>query len=629
MKLAHDDQNKFTNVMPGEKFTDVLLETGSYLASILKEHFGALGNDGVVLRAPATEATVVPKYTMDGREIVDAVEFRSPVQEYIRREVATVGRWVDSKSGDGTTTSMLLACNIAKELTKELKTKSNDPSDGDKKEVVSPLVHTPYSKTSEAFEYVCGELVRVLEKRAKAQSDRTEDLIYAQALASSHGDEELANCVAEAMKHTGATTECIGFAQRTKQSDPNKRFYTKVSEYQYTVDARPKVYGYYEFNQSLGESHEESNALGVCTITPMVQGSAFTSPEAIDAAIHSIIESASEKPNSIVFLTTKVDAYTSKMLNEIGIEGYGVPVYVFEYGSFKTSNLIEAHPEKVKEIHVSLPALIAGKQVVKLACPQNFENYAFPCSFRYIGHKLSFGNLVEIPEGNPKHPDVDDPTTGIGDVVQYARETRDYYTENGDVLGAKDLVDMYTEIIRDATYMVTPVIYIGGVNTEKMSSFEVVKDVIGSTRAALESGSVLSPVDQLQSIVSLGILRFKDPLHRAVYKVISNALTDVPGHGDEIMPHQYAFVDRGGKVECYHCTSDLTSEVGKAVDRGQYIVMQPLASISAMFEAIRFTILRMACVREVIVPGYVVPMGPGKGEQKNEDRPSWDNETRR
>lgn len=621
----YDAERDFRNVMDRGMFLDIFNETSHMLKEVLSGHFGAIGNNGVILRSPATEAHVVPKYTMDGREIVDAIEFSSPIKEYIRREIATVGRWVDSKVGDGTTTSMLMACTFAEVLLKAIARGESvklDAFSGGEEEyfemepmatVNGPTVdpNAPYPTVAKSFSRVAEFILEELLKRAEVCSNSKADLIKAQALSSSHGDVELAECVAEAMRHAGSTTECIGFAQRTDMSDIGKRFYTEVDKYQCTVGARTKLFGYYDFNKSRGEAHEESNALAICSKTELINGSIFSDPSRIEMILGSILENFEEEPNAIVFFAAKADAYTSKMLHEVGYAVYGIPVFVFEYADYKVANLIEAHPERVADIYVGLPAHMAGKKELKITTPQSFEDYVFKCSFRYGGHKLSFGDLVDIPEGNPKHPDADNPDTELGNTVQFAREMVDYYTANSDVLGAKDLVDAYNKVIRVAKYPIAPVIYIGGVNTDKMASFEVVQDVIGATKSALESGSVLSPVNHLASLFELEDFNERIPadftqLDRTFLRIFGETFARLPQSRELVLSEkEYLFQDENG-IYAAPTGFNLQKDLYAAMEQGRYIVMQPVESIRTTFEAIKFTALRMAYVKEVIAPGFVL-----------------------
>ena len=182
-KIVFNANVGIDNVVQGEDIDKTMIQAFDRIASILSDHCGPFSKYAMIPNAnnPLAE----PAFTKDGLSILAALEFASPIENYIKEQVLYISKHVERISGDGTTSSAI----IVTETLKHLKASLNNA-----KKTFGSVKHF-YSNFNES-------IVKSLEDKViKPQDDWDKDqlyrFVYNQAYTSSHGDSTLAHLVAK------------------------------------------------------------------------------------------------------------------------------------------------------------------------------------------------------------------------------------------------------------------------------------------------------------------------------------------------------------------------------------------------------------------------------------------------
>ena len=180
-----------SNVIEADVIRDDLLKVIDKLFNILKRHYGPLSEFAALgSRDPLTKT----KFTKDGINIIRAIEFASPQEDWVRKTVAFVGERVEASVGDGTTSAMMFTCAMLRHMLK----------------TIHKIKPVSYAALNEAFA-VFVEHVERMEKEMLSLSPKSADnmdgltiykIVYNQVYAASHGDRYLAQEMAKLYETT-------------------------------------------------------------------------------------------------------------------------------------------------------------------------------------------------------------------------------------------------------------------------------------------------------------------------------------------------------------------------------------------------------------------------------------------
>lgn len=181
-----------TNVTDGKKIRSMVFDTFDQITKVLQHHCGPYSAFAITHSAGDTISE--PVFTNDGINIVKALSFLNPIQEFAKRNIAYVGSRIESKIGDGTTTGMILASSFMKYMT--------DPSNRHLQEI---LVATSFSELVNQFETVAKEINERMNEMKHGCSNNDPhfhgQIAYCQAYTSSHGDIELSQAIADLFRN--------------------------------------------------------------------------------------------------------------------------------------------------------------------------------------------------------------------------------------------------------------------------------------------------------------------------------------------------------------------------------------------------------------------------------------------
>ena len=131
----------------------------------------------------------VKAFTKDGRNILAQLDYASPIQKYIKDDIVThIGRCIDDKCGDGTTTSMIFATSFVANLMKY-------------KEYFSRISS---NALEEIYKKITDNILEKLEQFVIKVDENIEPhlIAFLQAYTSSGGMKEVAYAVSSVIKST-------------------------------------------------------------------------------------------------------------------------------------------------------------------------------------------------------------------------------------------------------------------------------------------------------------------------------------------------------------------------------------------------------------------------------------------
>lgn len=131
----------------------------------------------------------VKAFTKDGRNVLAQIDYASPIQKYIKDDiVAHVGKCIDDKCGDGTTSAMIFASSFVANMMKY-------------KDYFGRITT---AKLEELYKNITDKILKELDKYTFTEKDEItpEHIAYLQAYTSSGGMKNIANAVSSVIHST-------------------------------------------------------------------------------------------------------------------------------------------------------------------------------------------------------------------------------------------------------------------------------------------------------------------------------------------------------------------------------------------------------------------------------------------
>ena len=179
-----------TNIIEKNEIWDTMMKTFIDLADKLKQHCGPYA--GTAILADPDNQLAEPIFTKDGINIVRSINYVSPMQDFVRKQLAYMGSRVERAAGDGTTSSMIIMAYTLANLLEFFKKSDDVYSNADITRVWSDLVVDVEREFKPYVDYAVNLTDEKIIKFVAAS----------QAYTSSHGDMDLAACIGELFGNT-------------------------------------------------------------------------------------------------------------------------------------------------------------------------------------------------------------------------------------------------------------------------------------------------------------------------------------------------------------------------------------------------------------------------------------------
>ena len=212
------------NIIEKEEIRSTMMNTFIDLANKLKAHCGPYS--GTAILTDPNNALAEPVFTKDGINIVSRMMYASPMQEFVRQQLAYMGTRVERSAGDGTTSTMII---MAYTLASLLKYFTNNDK---------------YSYTNndiaETWDVLIADIVKKYDEcksmyLSLVDSDTVKFIAGSQAYTSSHGDKKLAECIAELF---GSTPKEVWDTLTINKAiyESEEKYKVTIADAEYTLD---------------------------------------------------------------------------------------------------------------------------------------------------------------------------------------------------------------------------------------------------------------------------------------------------------------------------------------------------------------------------------------------------------
>lgn len=467
-------EERLDNVYSLDQKKESINSTLDKCINILESHLGPNSKYAMLIDAFEDIGEIKPhEFTRDGIRILRSLDFYAPIENYIKNFIAYIGTNVDHIAKDGTTTSMLFAAKMIKQmLNSNMKCTNTRRFINSNRNVVDAIIH---------------ELNNMAVKYT-ADSDKLDKVAYLQALSSSGGDVKLAKSVRDLFKQTPPELyDLMRFENARFETDTE--FELVRSPYDYRVEAQVVL------------------------------------AQHLNAAMGSEIKA--DKVRVIVFTQPVYDAE---------IKSGNLSKYLYEDTSETTTiviapQLAETFKRAVTEFNNTRTAkIILFEHYSQLVNGSN----PYPWELMVLSGKANVTPYSD-PSVNPIDNYMSDKYTFMADSIHYHNGCIDFYgiTDND----AKNKPDGYFEVIRkqlqervdsfensyekntelkgiyatmlnDLLSNSRPVIVLGGTVTEHIANHSVIEDAIGASISSIQKGFLPS-----------GYLTFVDAVKRAITAV--------------------------------------------------------------------------------------------------------------
>lgn len=477
----------------------------------LKDHYGPFSSFAGLDSNRPLEDTV---FTKDGANIIRAMEFISPQEDWVRRSVEYIGNRIEKAAGDGTTSSMMFTCGMLKHMSAGI-------------DQFRPL---SYGQLRRAYDELVDDVrdgFKAYTMSAKKGDDYDPELVHRlawmQSYTSSHGDTELADAVAKMFKVSPPSMwSKINFGRRRFESE--NRFDIIVSKHQYEMEA--DIWNKSVYNADGGESLEMKNATLI-----VINDCVACSDVHWDEVVTAISESSREAP-VVILCHSGIDSTTWGELTSFATH---------KEEKFKNCYFTVFYSKPVHSMINDFTALqaIGGADVSEYTAGNvNGDMTGRPFMIKGVdvyhkGEKLELDKLYidTRPESEDirNRPQVNDTSlpffSEFLESIQKRWEGLDQFDETRQIQRERlSLERIYNKLRYDKTYTVL----IGGNTFDNLAMFDVLDDVLRATIRGLENGITISNNKALYNVVKELAVEYSDILtSESDLSVIEKKITSI------------------------------------------------------------------------------------------------------
>lgn len=463
-----------TNIIEKKVIDEQLGKTFDRIKSILEQHCGPYGSFAALAdpHVPNSE----PVFTRDGINIVRATEFVSTMEELVKRLVMFVGSKIEASSGDGTTSAMIMTCEVLSRMSKYLKDKTFSYTD---------LVEE-YALFSARFEDTYRSKVRtvkdcldevndgVSEADHKTFADVVRTVAFNQAYSSSHGDLEISHAIADMFAMLPPEAWEYAFYVRSN-FESETRIEVVTDTHQFTAEAA--IVNRAMCNDGLGLDYNAGD------VSLMILRSNFMDQDPLSKKAFDIIQHHyTEGLPLVVVAPSGMDTVSTMRLADMAAVANNHCVAIF---TIHTTNVMVSDLMALLMILNKEHAELFGDDPVMVEHVQ----------VQFKDGQIRLDNLYPNPTGSLIHPAVNDKTHPMHSMLNgrmgAVSATLKRIMENEHTRAAQ--ADIATLRKMHSRLLLTKRVYlkIGGGQHENTALIDIVADAMLATPRALKEGFVL------------------------------------------------------------------------------------------------------------------------------------------
>lgn len=607
LKVMNHTDNDFCNIIIGDDAEEIYLTCFKHLGSILKSHCGNRSYNAAILRPSGSELGQYGIYTKDGISIIETLKYMSSAKDWIRAEVARVGKYIESDAGDGTTTGMLLGCELLTNILKDY-------------DYVYPQLLKEYNEAVKTIVAYLDEACYV------GINDDTVDpverqnilraIIYAQALSSSHGNAELAKAVVDIAEILNfRDIETFTYRPAPTQDSTEKTFTVETEDAEYAHHGF-RMHGFYDLENNTALRREKATV--IITIDSFFEGTINYEEKAIQRIMEEVHEATGQK--TFVLVVSTAHRFNALYLRDITAfaneKGFDLVVWASaDSSTLKTHRDCQMH---LNLAYMNAPVVIAGVEALNdnnmIAILDDVDVYMSYDVLKFYRLNKDTRHWYDVVLKDKYHP-----------VKKYIDDIE--FIMKGYIRDEHNKVSNESEIacrryIQNIKHLKSPKIIIHGKDSEVAAAMRVIDDVRGAVESAMQDGIYIAPYqhaarrfttanelpvwfkDAIKTVVeSSGVVEQtkRTSLLNVIRSIFGKFQTTDQLSNDEEYTHVFLHSD-SQKQELVRVPKDIRQwNITGALEEGKpYPICQPKKSVTTTFDSIRAQLLPMACVRTIV-----------------------------
>jgi len=572
-----------TNSISNNDLYTVILNTVSEIKKILLDHCGPFATNAMIIFEQGMGRGNPNIFTKDGINILDSMEFVSPVQAYIKNLISHIGSRVDSVAHDGTTTSMLIACNIIEYIiTTRLMTQYKEKRHviNTAKGIITEL--EDIKKQLNENKITVDELAEFLEI---SREEAVSKLAFTQAMISSKNDVELSQAMAEIFKHTPKEMySYFSFYQNSVES--NKVYEVMYPEHDFSFRIVP--YTMLHYNHNLGTEY----LLESCDL--IVIPEELANGHTMNDVLFKHLETTTIP--TVLVLNKRSD---SSMVRKMCTINPNVPITPVQFVSrFDFSHV----PLELISMNVSAGVRRFFYTDSEKDLPFVIHNVKCHIETGYM-HLSNLYKYDEVTKLHPYYVDKDanpDYTRFIDEMTLYIEKL------NAKVDADPNQINDAITVLRNTISGRIPILKIGGRVLDVHANRSVAQDVLGAITSVLEKGFIIDGNFKIYRILKSYMSEGEDfrYISHTILKDILKAIYDCSD--DETFREIYidlhlANINKKPELAKYVCQNIDAS--GIAFKEIKVPVIQPIMIYNELIDRLIEVIPKLISSVRVIVPG--------------------------
>lgn len=595
-KLVINTNLGLTNVIGIDDSEDIIHETLETCRNILFSHCGPHARYAMLLNGYTAGEKFEPSvFTRDGIRLLSAVEFVSPIERYIQDLITYIGGRVDNFAKDGTTTSMLITAKFIQEVIS-----GRCEFDGVSTVDVTRYINnyfTDLNKDINKYKFTVEKIAELINfDYSEADLIKAASMVaYMQALSSSGGNTQLAECVREIFASSPKMAwDFISYQNNPKESDVPYSVYTP--EYDIKFKASLATASSNIFNKALGTEYEEEDVRCII-VSDGILPEAFNTIEIMQY----VSNYPADKPLMIV--SPSIDPNIIREIDKLNRQRT-VPIAIWQYMS---------------DMRVRNSGLDFELRITNAICGCTPYEYRTDISekmsdkYTFVAKKVHFfGGYIHIYDTAPKledsclHPYYVDKTkaTAYYNDLREAIETQlDLYDNN-----ARSEMQMRSYLVETLNRLACvhrPTLYVGGTVHDQVANADVVQDVLGAIMSSLKHGFFVNGIWSFFDITRT----LSNHRNDVVHECLCNSIRTVWNHLYKKVTDLYE-LDRGSY---WNILNDKPSNIEffiKDMDgyakENNYPILHPVGIYTELLKRMNELAIRFMLTDKIIVRGGVV-----------------------
>lgn len=445
------------NIIENEELNKTIDDVFSKVVDILRDYNGPNGRLAALFDRDMT-GIINTKFTRDGINIVNAIEYANPVEEHVLSMIQYIGTTIERSSGDGTTSAMILAAKLL------LMLRENEY-----------ITNMPYKKFNAEWKKFQRVILKIIEDEIaiipkEGDTELIWGLAYHQAITSSHGEEKLSKMVADLFANIPKKAwEHMIYRREAKET--NEIYSIEYNTASFHTD-HAALMDNRMYNNEFGNSMIHESAKLVVAPEPLASNSIYTNK------IYNILNACTPGDDPIVLVINKPSADVVKKINDIYVEKRNANC---EIGV-------------VFLLDPQIP-LLSESNAIYAAC--GYDNMHTSCDVLVIDNvKVTYSindfRLYGLSEYDEMgyHVDLADENSAVSKFVHIADENIKLYSRKPSSSITRSTIRHIKSSRNSIMFNKIGNIVIGGTIYEGEAAMDVIEDVLKAVRESLSTGAI-------------------------------------------------------------------------------------------------------------------------------------------